>query len=72
MARARTKARTNALADIAAGNLDRATSEIEGTVSALANVTSDRAANAAAILDRALRHVAEARGLVIQVFEQDF
>ena len=72
MARAKKKASTNHLADIAAGNLDRAIGEIEGTVAALKHVTSTRSENAIAQLERATRLISEARDLTIETFEQDY
>lgn len=72
MAQPKQKASANPLANIAAGNLDRAAAEINGTLAALGNVTSARSENAIAMLQRALRHIAEARDLTIDTFENDF
>lgn len=72
MARAKTKASSNPLADMAAQNLDRATREISGTISALENVDTTRSESARSHLSEALRLIAEARELTIETFERDF
>ena len=72
MARTKKMARASPLADIAASNLDRAASEIDGTIAALANVDSTRSEVAREHLAEALRLLSEARELAIETFEQDF
>lgn len=72
MGRAKKKLSTNPVADIAAGNLDRAASEIDATIAALANVDSTRSESARENLAEALRLIAEARELTIETFERDF
>lgn len=72
MPRTKQKISANPLADIAAGNLDRAHGEINGTIEALANVDSTRSEQAREHLTEALRLIAEARELTIETFEQDF
>ena len=66
------KASASPLANIAAENIDRAISEIEGTIAALGNVTSHRSGTASAMLNRAARLIQEARTLTIETFENDF
>lgn len=72
MAKARVKASTNPLADMVAGNHDRALSEISGAIAALGNVTSARSEQARDHLERAEWHLSEARELAIETFEQDY
>lgn len=71
MARTKHKISNSPLADMAAGNLDRAASEINGTIAALGNVESARSENARVILERALEQITIARGITIETFEND-
>ena len=72
MARTKHKISTNPLADIAAGNLDRAAAEISGTIAALENVSTTTSEVAREHLAQALHMIAEARELAIETFERDF
>jgi len=59
------------LASMATRNLDRAASEIEGTIGALKDVTSQRGVAARAMLIKASRLIFDARDLVIETFTHD-
>lgn len=72
MAKAKKRDEGHPLATLAASNLDRAAMEISGTVSALENVQSTRSEVAREHLTQALRHIAEARKLTVETFNQDF